>query len=58
MYPGPFRVLVMFSVFDPVSMMPLVMFTVAAVTLLCKINSVPAPVVLLVRILNVVAPDR
>lgn len=47
---------VIVNVFDPVRIIPFVIFTMDAATLLCKSNSVEAPVVLLVRILNVVAP--
>jgi hypothetical protein len=52
------RVDVIVNVFEPVSITPFSIFTVAALTLLCKINCVLAPVVLLLRILKVVAPVR
>lgn len=52
----PVRVFVIVRVFVSVTIIPLVIFTIAAETLLFKINSVLALLVLLVRILNVVAP--
>jgi len=54
----PVLVLVMVIVSDPVVKIPLIMFTTEAETLSLKIVSVEALLVLLVRILNVVAPVK
>jgi hypothetical protein len=56
MIPFPVLVPVMVSVFDPVSRVPSVMFTVAAAILLCRITAVVAAVWFTLRILKVVAP--
>ena len=54
--PLPVLVSVMVSVLVPVEMIPLVIFTMAAEILLCNTVVVVELLVLLVRILNVVAP--
>ena len=52
----PVLVEVIVRVFAPVTMVPNVMFTVAAEILLCRMIPVAAVVLLTVRMLNVVAP--
>ena len=53
----PVLVVVMVTVLAPVSMVPRVMLTVDADTLLCRITDVEAVVLLTAKILNVVGPE-
>jgi len=56
MIPVPVRVVVMVSVLVPVLMLPLVMFTVGTLILFSRVTVLAAELLLMVKILNVVAP--
>ena len=56
MIPFPDRVLVIVIEFEPVSILPAVMFTVVAVTLLSKISVLVEMLLFSVNTLKVVAP--